>query len=553
MALSAVFACCARSCAPSLPDLLRNLEIMAGAYDRTGFVLVENDSSDETAQVLRAWAQGRPDAQVISLEGLDQQAPHRTTRIAACRNAYMEAIRGSPALAKMDHLVVLDADEVNELSVDPQAFARARDWLEGAEDRAAAFCNSYPIYYDIYALRHPTWCPDDYQADMRRARGSLDKEEARRLYCYDRQIPLPRTGEPIEVESAFGGLGIYRLRHALGASYVGVGADGGQVCEHVAFNRAVGQKGRLFILPWLAFGRTTGLGVGLPEVRKLALEQGGKGCMLTAPADHRLDKYRASAPLYDRRLPVLSRLLSEAAPEAAAMDVGANIGDTIALCRLEGSRQRFIGIEASQTFFKFLELNRIKRPDVFTDTAAVWSYVGAGEGAALELSRGTARRAGEAAASIERAPVASLQQIAADHGLADGDIALVKLDTDGYDQSIILAELDWLKARAPVLWAEADIADPAHEQDWEKILTEGAEAWPWLIAFDNFGFAYCAGATREKAGSVLDLISYARRHKAVPARHFGAVTLYYPDIALFPARFAGVFKQFRKSLRELSA
>jgi FkbM family methyltransferase len=551
MGLSAVIACAARSCAADLPALFRNLETIAGLYERPAFVFVENDSEDETPELLRRWAAGRPDAHVLTLQGLDQRTPSRTERIAACRNAYLDFIKAG--LADRDHLVVIDADEVNERPIEADAFARARDWLAADAARAAVFANFVPVYYDIFALRHPSWCPGDYQSEVKQAREQLGKAAAQKLYCQDRQIPIPLGAEPIEVRSAFGGLGIYRLGPALKSRYVGRGEDGADACEHVGFNEAVARAsgGGLFILPWLAMGRTSGLGVGLPESRKLSLEQGGRTATLHAPVEHKLDRYRAAHPLYDRRLPQLAARIGQAAPGSAMLDVGANIGDTIALCRLEGCALDIVAIEASLTFFKFLELNRIKRPKLFERVEPVWAFVGqAGEGAGVELHRGTARLSRGAGPGVERAPTASLQEIVASRGLSD--VALVKLDTDGFDQSIILAELDWLKATAPVLWAEADITDGSHEADWARILSDGAEAWPWLVAFDNFGFAYCAGRTAEKAGSVLDLVSYARRHKAMPNKAYGPPTAYYADIALFPARFAAVFEAFRDALPELS-
>ena len=552
MSRSAVIACCARSCAPHLPRALANIETIAAAYGDAAVVFVENDSEDETAQILARWCETRPGAQLIRLPGLSARIPARTERLAACRNACMDAIAGSPMKAR-DHLWVIDADEVNERPLDGADVARARDWLDQHADAAAVFCNATPIYYDILALRHPDWCPDDYWAEVRRRGPGLGKAEAQKRYCFDRQIPIPRDGEPIEVVSAFGGLGLYRLRDALQARYVGRDGEGQETCEHVAFNRevAAASGGRLWILPWLETGRTTGLGVPLPDAGKVELEQGGGRCTLHAPSDHRLGRFRARHPLYDRRLPVLARLLGEAAPDAAILDVGANIGDSAALCRLEGCRSRILAIEASLTYLKFLLLNRIKRPAVFAGVEPVWSLVGTDPDAAIELHDGTARAAvaGRDGARFERAPLASLQQIAARAGVQD--VGLVKVDTDGQDQAIVLAELDWLKAARPVLWLETDIAAKADETDWARILTEGAADWPFLVAFDNFGFAVAAGPTAEKAPACLELIAYARRHKAAPAAAFGAPTVYYLDLALFPARFEAVYRSFLAELPEL--
>jgi FkbM family methyltransferase len=552
--LSCVIVGCARSCAGALPAALANIDTIAALYDEAAIVLVENDSDDETPSILQHWCAARPGARLVRLDGLAERMPERTSRIAAARNACIEAI-DQGGLGGCDHLIVIDLDEVNERAIDPDDFARARGWLQDHEDVAAVFSNATPVYYDILALRHPTWAPGDMWAEVRRHTPELGKAEARRRFTEDRQVPIPRTADPIEVQSAFGGLGIYKLRHALEARYEGLDADGVKVCEHVAFNRAVAEAsgGRLYILPWLQTGRTTGVGVALPEMRRMELQQSGRTSWLMAPTEHPLDRFRARHPLYDRRLPLLARLLGEAAPGSAILDVGANIGDTIALCRLEGCGLRFLAIEAALVYLKFLLLNRIKRPQLLEDVDPVWAFVGKAGGGALELHDGTARLAQDAAVGEgPEAPVMSLEAIAASAGLGPDDIALVKIDTDGQDQSIILGEFEWLKRTAPVLWTETDISRPAQQEQWARILNEGAEAWPYLVAFDNFGFAYAAGATAEKAGSCLDLIAYARRRKVAPRDSFGPPTVFYTDLALFPARFAPVFEAFRALLPELA-
>ena len=67
----------------------------------------------------------------------------------------------------------------------------------------------------------------------------------------------------IEVDSAFGGLGIYRMSYVLEGRYVGARTktcvDDGrerrmlwQVCEHVSLHADIRRRaGRLFIAPWM--------------------------------------------------------------------------------------------------------------------------------------------------------------------------------------------------------------------------------------------------------------------------------------------------------------
>jgi len=415
MGLSAVIVCCARSCGPYLPYVLKNIEAIAGLYERPAYVFVENDSTDDTKAQLRAWLKDRPDADLLELDGLDKRLPRRTERLAACRNAYLERIRQA-GYADRDHLVIFDADDINSGPIEVSEYARARDWLASTEGAIAGFVNTDPIYYDILALRHPTWCPNCYWVDVRQNRGRLTKDVARQQYCFDRQIAISPWVDPIEVTSAFGGLGIYKLGPALRGEYVWISAEDMETCEHVAFHADIARRsgGKFFILPWLRNRNRHPKSINAPlaEHKKIHLDQDGAKCSLIVPVEHPIDRFRRSNPLYDRRLPVLARLISEAAPGTAAIDVGANVGDTVALCRLAGSDLHFVAVEASLAYLKFLLLNRVRSPEIFHHTTPVWSFVGRpGDSPDVEQRNGTAHRVegvAPTAAGPEKAAVMSL-------------------------------------------------------------------------------------------------------------------------------------------------
>jgi hypothetical protein len=70
------------------------------------------------------------------------------------------------------------------------------------------------------------------------------------LAVYKRQIKIRPKSKWIEVDSAFGGLGIYKREFLVNAIYESRDANGELVCEHVSFNKAVkGNGGKLFVVP----------------------------------------------------------------------------------------------------------------------------------------------------------------------------------------------------------------------------------------------------------------------------------------------------------------
>ena len=248
---SAVFVGTARDCARWLPDVLATLADLSRLYDRTAFIFAVSDATDSTATLLRDWMGKERAGTVLDLGELAGRLERRTERIAFARNACLEEVRGS-AFAEYDHMVVADMDDVLAAPLDLGSYARAAEWLGAAPDRAAVFANASPRYYDIWALRHPTWCPHDCWHRIWGRPVGESFEAAKFREVFDRQIVLPAEMQPIEVRSAFGGLGLYRMPYALKAGYVGLDAQGREASEHVAFNEAIGRAGgRLHVFPEL--------------------------------------------------------------------------------------------------------------------------------------------------------------------------------------------------------------------------------------------------------------------------------------------------------------
>lgn len=246
---SAVFVGTARDCARWLPDVLANLAKLSQLYDRTAFIFAVSDATDATATLLRNWMGKERAGKVLDLGELAGRFELRTERIAFARNACLEEVRGS-AFAEYGHLVVADMDDVLAAPLDLGSYVRAAEWLDASPDRAAVFASASPCYYDIWALRHPTWCPHDCWHRIWGRPGGESFEAAKFREVFARQIVLPPQMEPIEVRSAFGGLGLYRMPYALNARYLGLDAEGREVSEHVAFNEAIASAGgRLFVFP----------------------------------------------------------------------------------------------------------------------------------------------------------------------------------------------------------------------------------------------------------------------------------------------------------------
>ena len=239
----------ARDCERQLCSSIESLSDALSASKSVKFLIIESDSTDSTVSLLSRETSRRSNFFYRSLGCLSHEFPLRTERIAFCRNYYLEIIRNSNDYKDIDYVVVADLDGVNAL-IDSSSIASC--WSRSDWDVCTA--NQSGNYYDIWALRHPLWSPNDCWSQS----NYLIAAGANRFVSIFsstllRMIHIDSSHDWIEVESAFGGLAIYR-RSLLdsGAFYKGVNEFGDQVCEHVSLHAQIrSMGGRIFINPMM--------------------------------------------------------------------------------------------------------------------------------------------------------------------------------------------------------------------------------------------------------------------------------------------------------------
>jgi hypothetical protein len=246
-------------------------------------VIVTNDNDDETDECLASLGRG---SEILQLDGLAAAVCERIERISLARNMGLMALRSGGKMS--EYTLVLDLDGPNA-DLEPEAVlnlmtTRSTPW-EGL------FANQREAYYDLSALRHPEWCPDDCWVEYEQAKRRFNalrslgvvsnkkiKEKLKKQYVHDRQYRIPPEHPWIPVQSAFGGLGLYRSA-AIEGQWYGTGARNGRpTCEHVGLHRRMVAAGaRLFIVPDLlnlapSAHLGPGSGAALPSDLKLIQE-----------------------------------------------------------------------------------------------------------------------------------------------------------------------------------------------------------------------------------------------------------------------------------------
>lgn len=177
------------------------------------FVFVENDSTDGTARALTQFCARHTKSRLLSLDGIGAAISARTVRLAMARNAIVATTRQWKAVQDFDTLMMLDLDAVNARPWPVDVVCDAIASVHRGDELVGVFANQLNSHYDLWALREPTLCPGDIWEDTfdLTMAEDLDDQAAFERAVVPRMLCLPPDAPALEVQSAFGGLGIYRL------------------------------------------------------------------------------------------------------------------------------------------------------------------------------------------------------------------------------------------------------------------------------------------------------------------------------------------------------
>jgi hypothetical protein len=234
-----------RDAMPHLPNTLLLVDCVASQFKDFRHYVYENDSEDGSAEALDTYDSVRPWVTVEhgSLGGLDDRgawAGARTERLALCRNKCLDWVRDNAPNSK--YTVVLDADP--HFGWSPDGLFSSISWLHRLPQ--AGGMASFSLYMT-------------YKDDGRVSVAQYDSWAARLNWWRDRReecgygwfsMLLPPVGSPpIPMNSAFGGLCVYRTEAFLSGGY------SGEDCEHVTHHRRMAENGwKMYMNPGCLYG-----------------------------------------------------------------------------------------------------------------------------------------------------------------------------------------------------------------------------------------------------------------------------------------------------------
>jgi FkbM family methyltransferase len=468
----------ARNCENTIRADIQRIKNATQNAKSIAWLIVESDSTDRTVLELEKLQAEIEDFHFTSLGNLASTRPKRTDRIAYCRNYYAKQIKTNKVLSSADYVVVVDLDGLND-KITQQAFETC--WNNNDWDMCSA--NQDGPYYDIWALRHRNWCPDDCWA-LYKSLDPRQRDQEQRLWesVYSKMITVPQNSDWIEVDSAFGGLAVYKMSAFDECEYTGLSDIGEEVCEHVSFHLKLKEKGaKLYINPGLINAGITEHTAALQF--KNSVRHSYANLHIILPPDHRLPEYQRNHPEYDRFLPHLGKYLNDS---DLVVDVGANVGDTMAAMYDANSRLRFICIEPDNRFYGYLTQNiaLLKQAGHKINVKTVKALVGdAVKTTKLEGEGGTKHAVVDHGGDIHAEPLDKLLE-----NVDKASVRVLKTDVDGFDYDVLDSSSGIIEASKPIIFFELHFQDNTQHEGYLNTISQldstGYKNW---FLFDNFG------------------------------------------------------------------
>lgn len=176
--------------------------------------------------------------------------------------------------------------------------------------------------------------------------------------------------------------------------------------------------------------------------------------VLRMPESHQLPFYYSKFPLYDRALPRICKEVAKIDRHLTFVDVGANIGDTVSLItdEVQGS---FLCIDGDKKYIPLLKMNtaKIKGSKICIEECYCSEDKNT-EGFKIERYEGTAKLTMSQEKETQKPPeFKSLDEIIDKYKLFQKS-NILKIDTDGFEISVLKGGKIFLNSAAPIIYFE---------------------------------------------------------------------------------------------------
>lgn len=249
---------------------------------------------------------------------------------------------------------------------------------------------------------------------------------------------------------------------------------------------------------------------------------------------HELPFLLTTHPNYNANLPRIAWKVKEKYPEMKCIDVGANIGDTVALLR-EATPFPILCIDGEQRFIEILQKNIAFFPDVFIEN----TFLGEETGTKIlnvRVEKGTAHLE-SIDTNQNRIYLQTLDHVL-EHWPDFITAKLIKIDTDGFDGNVIRGAKQFLSRSQPVIFLEYDPYLLEKQGDNGLLLLEELRkiGYAYVLIYENVGdFMISVNLDEKRTLEEIHLYFSARNGRK------------YCDICLFHKNDEDLFENCRRT------
>ena len=208
-----------------------------------------------------------------------------------------------------------------------------------------------------------------------------------------------------------------------------------------------------------------------------------KNYSIFLPLNHKLIYYKNTYPKYDKLLPIISKYINQ---NETIIDIGANVGDTLAAMVEENPNPIYMCIEADDEFYSYLLRNAdiIKKKIPNIKVYSLKHFVGKKlTNVFLEKKEGTAKLS-SVSGNIKSK---TLDDILNDFKNIE-KIKLLKVDTDGFDYDVLESSLKTIEKHKPILFFECQFEQEFQKTNYKSIIKKlQSLGYFYWILFDNYG------------------------------------------------------------------
>ena len=229
-----VFCIPVRNESSNIKDLFKTLDNLSKSFIDYFIVFIESDSSDDSSSLIKEYLLNRKG--VLINKNLSN-IKNRVMRLAISRNEYLSYIKKNDLLKSFDLMIVLDCGGVNNKLTAKKikkAISQNKNWV-------GIFPTQKILYYDIWTLRIKNFIDYDCFEELFKAykKNNKIKKIFFKLMGKFLFINYLIKSKKINVISAYGGMGIYKLDKVINFTY---DSNNGKNSEHVEFNKKIYNK-----------------------------------------------------------------------------------------------------------------------------------------------------------------------------------------------------------------------------------------------------------------------------------------------------------------------